>query len=52
MNRRNFFKTVSITLAGILLTLKTKRILKCKWNGAMKCGGQNNTLCFRCKYEE
>ncbi len=23
---------------------------KCMWRGKLKCGGQNGTLCFRCRY--
>lgn len=23
---------------------------QCEWNGRLKCGGQNGTLCSRCKY--
>ena len=50
MNRRGFFKTVSMTLVGILFVLKTKRVLKCNWWGVIECGGQNGTLCPQCKY--
>ena len=50
MNRRNFFKSVGITLVGILFISKTKGISKCSWWGAIECSGQDGNLCSRCKY--
>lgn len=55
MNRRNFFKTVTGFIAGVCVSstkTKAKNNLgfQCEWNGRLKCGGQNGTLCPRCKY--
>ena len=52
MNRRNFFKSVGITLVGILFISKTKGISKCSWWGAIECSGQKGNLCSRCKYTQ
>ena len=45
MNRRNFFKTVTSFVAGVFAgSVKAK--------DRLKCGGQNGTLCPRCKFNK
>lgn len=44
MNRRNFFKTVTGFIAGVFAAPKSKAEDK------LMCGGQNGTLCPRCKF--
>ena len=44
MNRRNFFKTVTGFVAGVFVAPKAKAKDK------LMCGGQNGTLCPRCKF--
>jgi len=41
MNRRSFFKAVTGFVAGMVASTKKSKDL---------CGGQNGTLCPRCKY--
>lgn len=43
MNRRNFFKVVTGFVAGVLIP-------KAKAKDKLMCGGQNGTLCPRCKF--
>lgn len=52
MNRRSFMKAVSGALAGVIaLPSKVKdNQLAPKAKGALKCGGQNGSLCPRCKF--
>lgn len=48
MDRRSFFKKVGMALAGVFALPS-----KVKGNKpSLKCGGQNGTLCPRCKYNE
>lgn len=46
MNRRNFFKGVTGFIAGVLVAPKAKAKDK------LMCGGQNGTLCPRCKFNK
>ena len=46
MNRRNFFKVVTGFVAGAVATVMPKAKSKEK----LICGGQNGTLCPRCKF--
>jgi len=54
-NRRGFLKRCSIlpfvgSLAAVAKAGVSESKLVCTWKGKLKCGGQNGTLCHRCRY--
>lgn len=49
MNRRNFFKAVTGFVAGVVATSAKAKDKKDK-KDKLECGGQNGTLCPRCKF--
>ncbi len=59
MNRRNFLKSIGRICAVLPFVGSSSAVAKtgasksksgCSWKGKLKCGGQDGTLCPRCKY--